>query len=153
MLGTSIDKRMCIPGIPTFRTGNGLWQTHDVARLATPQAFASNPVLVWRFYHERRRAYVVCETDIIVLHHSDTVRSILAASPNPAHYALAVLSLPSYLQTVAPSCTRYTIITQNVDGLSTRAYKEVVSRHSDSTSVQDLPAQPPNLFEMHGRLL
>ncbi|KAF8737778.1 hypothetical protein AX14_012340 [Amanita brunnescens Koide BX004] len=122
-------------GIPTFRTGNGLWQTHDVTRLATPQAFASNPVLVWQFYHERRHA-------------------VLAASPNPAHYALAVLLLPLYLQTVAPSCMGYTIITQNVDGLSTRAYREVVSRHSDSTGMQDSPAQyPPNLFEMHGRLL
>lgn len=143
-----------IPGIPTFRTGNGLWQTHDVAKLATPQAFASDPVLVWRFYHERRRAYVICATDTIVFHHSDTVHSVLAASPNPAHYALAVLSLPSYLQTVAPSCTQYTIVTQNVDGLSTRAYREVVSRHSDSTGMQDSPAQyPPNFFEMHGRLL
>jgi len=45
-------------GIPTFRTGNGLWQSHDVTKLATPEAFASNPALVWQFYHERRRAYV-----------------------------------------------------------------------------------------------
>ncbi|KAH7888452.1 DHS-like NAD/FAD-binding domain-containing protein [Phlebopus sp. FC_14] len=119
-------------GIPTFRTGNGLWQTHDVASLATPDAFASNPVLVWQFYHERRR-------------------TVLTASPNPAHYALAVLSLPSYLQTVAPSCAQFTIVTQNVDGLSTRAYKEVVSRHSNGTP--DPVLYPPNLFEMHGRLL
>jgi len=50
------------------------------------------------------------------------VPSVLSASPNPAHYDLAVLSIPAYLQAVAPNCTRYTVITQNVDVLSTRAY-------------------------------
>ncbi|KAF8837531.1 sirtuin 5 [Paxillus ammoniavirescens] len=103
-------------GIPTFRIGNGLWQTHDVTRLVTPEAFASNPVLVWRFYHERRRA-------------------VLAALPNQAHQALA-----------------YTIITQNVDGLSTQAYMDVVSHQSNSTQ-EPLPVHPKNLLEMHGRLL
>jgi len=29
-----------------------------ITKLATPKAFASNPALVWQFYHERRRAYV-----------------------------------------------------------------------------------------------
>ncbi|KAJ6618730.1 DHS-like NAD/FAD-binding domain-containing protein [Mycena sp. CBHHK59/15] len=106
-------------GIPTFRTGGGLWETHDVTKLATPQAFAADPILVWRFYHARRRA-------------------ISAASPNAAHYALAVLSLPSYLSTVAPHA-QYTLITQNVDGLSTRAHQDV--------------DQAPNILEMHGRLL
>ena len=52
---------------------------------------------------------------------------------------------------MAPNCTRYTVITQNVDGLSTRAYREVMSRHSQSDNV--VPQYPPNFFEMHGRLL
>ncbi|KAJ7103142.1 DHS-like NAD/FAD-binding domain-containing protein [Mycena belliarum] len=104
-------------GIPTFRSGGGLWQTHDVTKLATPQAFAADPVLVWRFYHARRRA-------------------ILAAAPNAAHYALAVLALPAYRAAVAPDA-RYTLVTQNVDSLSTRAHREV----------------PSPILEMHGRLL
>ncbi|KAF9236286.1 hypothetical protein BU15DRAFT_64137 [Melanogaster broomeanus] len=33
--------------------------------------------------------------------------SVLAASPNPAHYALSALSLPPYLQAVAPSYCRW----------------------------------------------
>lgn len=77
--------------------------------------------------------------------------SVLSASPNPAHYVLALLSIQSYLQTVAPNCTRYTVITQNVDGLSTRAYREVMTRHLQSDN--GVPPYPPNFFEMHGRLL
>jgi len=70
------------------------------------------------------------------------VFSVLSASPNPAHYVLAVLSIPSYLQAVAPNCTQYTLITQNVDGLSTRAYREVMSHHSQS----DNTTKPTKLF-------
>lgn len=52
---------------------------------------------------------------------------------------------------MAPNCTRYTVITQNVDGLSTRAYREVMSRHSQSDNT--IPQHQPNFFEMHGRVL
>ncbi|SMY24276.1 unnamed protein product [Zymoseptoria tritici ST99CH_1A5] len=37
-------------GLPTFRGAGGLWRSHDSMSLATPQAFAADPALVWRFY-------------------------------------------------------------------------------------------------------
>lgn len=77
-------------GIPTFREAQtGLWSRYDPHQLATPQAFAANPRLVWEWYEWRRQL-------------------IAQAEPNPAHLAL------SELQDRVP---RMTLITQNVDGL------------------------------------
>lgn len=83
-------------GLPTFRGAGGLWRSHDAISLATPEAFAHDPALVWRFYSYRRRM-------------------ALRVEPNPAHYALAELSkkLPGFMT-----------LSQNVDGLSTRAGHE-----------------------------
>ncbi|NJM05257.1 NAD-dependent deacylase [Candidatus Gracilibacteria bacterium] len=81
-------------GLPTFREAQtGLWAQYDPEELATPQAFRRNPRLVWEWYAWRRQLAA-------------------AAQPNPAHVALAALA-----QRV-PECT---LITQNVDGLHTRA--------------------------------
>jgi len=41
-------------GIPTFRGAGGYWRKYQAQNLATPQAFAANPGLVWEFYHHRR---------------------------------------------------------------------------------------------------
>ncbi|KAL9944924.1 NAD-dependent protein deacylase sirtuin-5, mitochondrial [Verticillium nonalfalfae] len=41
-------------GLPTFRGAGGLWRRHDATRLATPEAFAADPALVWLFYAYRR---------------------------------------------------------------------------------------------------
>src|SRR6516164_9093719 len=59
-------------GISTFRDANGLWEEHAIEDVATPDGFARDPALVWRFYSERRRQ-------------AQSVR------PNPAHLALARL--------------------------------------------------------------
>ncbi|KIM80664.1 hypothetical protein PILCRDRAFT_9477 [Piloderma croceum F 1598] len=67
--------------------------------------------------------------------------SALKAVPNAAHLALAVLSIPEHLKVVAPSATKFTLVTQNVDGLSARAFREACPTGGE------LP-----LFEMHGRL-
>lgn len=79
-------------GVPTFRDKDGLWEGHDVQDVATPEAWRRDPVLVRRFYDERR---------------------IAAATvvPNPGHEALA------RLQRERP----VTMITQNIDGLLGRA--------------------------------
>ena len=48
-------------GVPTFRGKDGLWQGFRATDLATPQAFARDPKLVWNFYNWRReigRAHV-----------------------------------------------------------------------------------------------
>ncbi|KAK7206118.1 DHS-like NAD/FAD-binding domain-containing protein [Myxozyma melibiosi] len=80
-------------GLPTFRGAGGLWRNHDAMDLATPDAFASDPSLVWQFYSARRAA-------------------ALQARPNKAHYALAEL---------ARCNSQFLTLTQNVDGLSVRA--------------------------------
>jgi NAD-dependent deacetylase len=76
-------------GIPTFRGAGGLWNNFRAEDLATPEAFARDPRLVWEWYNWRREA-------------------IAKAVPNQAHYALV------RLETSKP---RFTLITQNVDGL------------------------------------
>ena len=41
-------------GLATFRDSNGLWEKHDPMQIATPQALARDPDLVYRFYNARR---------------------------------------------------------------------------------------------------
>ena len=41
-------------GVPPFREADGLWEKHDPMDIATPEAFARDPALVYRFYTERR---------------------------------------------------------------------------------------------------
>ena len=76
-------------GIPTFRGPDGLWKNHRPEELATPQAFARDPELVWEWYHWRR----------------GLVRSV---GPNPGHDAIARLE---------EQVGDFTLATQNVDGL------------------------------------
>jgi len=37
-------------GVPTFRGRGGLWERYRPEELATPEAFARDPVLVWKWY-------------------------------------------------------------------------------------------------------
>jgi NAD-dependent deacetylase len=81
-------------GVPTFRDAlTGLWENFNPEDLATPEAFERDPKLVWDWYESRRRM----------------IRSV---EPNPGHYALAEL---------ARRVPRFTLVTQNVDGLHQRA--------------------------------
>ncbi|MBI3622219.1 MAG: NAD-dependent deacylase [Nitrospirae bacterium] len=84
-------------GVPTFRGATGLWRTHRAEELATPEAFSRDPRLVWEWYDWRRGL-------------------IAAARPNAGHDALAVLE-----RFVEQRGGRFTLITQNVDGLHTEA--------------------------------
>jgi len=89
-------------GIPTFRGPGGMWKNHKPEQLATPQAFARDPELVWEWYHWRR----------------GIVRS---AEPNPGHEAIAVLER---------KVDNFTLVTQNVDGLHKRAgSKNILELH------------------------
>ncbi len=81
-------------GLATFRGAGGLWDGQPVDRVATPEAFEADPVLVWRFYSERRAGAA-------------------AARPNRAHLALAALE--------ERLGDRFLLATQNVDGLHHRA--------------------------------
>ncbi|HEY6140490.1 MAG TPA: NAD-dependent deacylase [Thermoanaerobaculia bacterium] len=60
-------------GIPTFRGEGGLWRNFRAEDLATPEAFARDPALVWEWYEWRRGL-------------------IRAAQPNAAHRAIVALT-------------------------------------------------------------
>ena len=59
-------------GIPTFRGEGGLWRNFRAEELATPEAFARDPAMVWEWYEMRRGL-------------------VRAAEPNAAHRAVAAL--------------------------------------------------------------
>jgi NAD-dependent deacetylase len=93
-------------GIPTFRGKDGYWRNLDPIKLATPEAFARDPELVWQWYRERRR-------------------QISDAQPNAAHEAIANL---------ARCADEFLLVTQNVDDLHERAglaKAEMVQIHGD----------------------
>jgi len=77
-------------GLRTFRDAQtGLWSHYKPEELASPQAFARDPKLIWDWYAWRREA-------------------VKGVRPNPGHYALVEM------EKYAPE---FTLITQNVDGL------------------------------------
>jgi NAD-dependent deacetylase len=51
-------------GIPTFRGQNGYWRNKSVEELASVEAFAQNPRLVWDWYLERRRLVHSCAPNL-----------------------------------------------------------------------------------------
>ncbi|MBM4285214.1 MAG: NAD-dependent deacylase [Deltaproteobacteria bacterium] len=98
-------------GVPTFRGPGGLWRQHRPEDLATPEAFAKDPRLVWEWYDWRRGL-------------------IAEARPNPGHLALAALE---------DRFEDFTLITQNVDGLHRRAgSRQVVEIHGSIWEVRCL---------------
>jgi len=92
-------------GVPTFREAQqGLWEKYDPQQLATPEAFEEDPKLIWQWYRWRREL-------------------VAAARPNPGHFALARL---------AELVPRFTLVTQNVDGLHQRAgSNDVIEFHGN----------------------
>jgi NAD-dependent deacetylase len=84
-------------GVPTFRGPDGLWKSFRPEDLATAEAFARDPRLVWEWYGWRREKVGAC-------------------APNAGHLALArwMLSRPGV-----------TLVTQNVDGLHEAAARRI----------------------------
>lgn len=77
-----------------------------------------------------------------------SLSSALRAKPNAAHYALAQFTSPEVRAPFCPPNSTFTIISQNVDGLSPKALKEV----STSVTIPEETAERPHIIEMHGRL-
>lgn len=91
-------------GVPTFRGPGGLWRQRRPEQLATPEAFARDPRLIWEWYDWRRGR-------------------LAEAQPNAGHRALAALE---------GTKQRFTLVTQNVDGLHDRAgSRNVIEIHGD----------------------
>jgi NAD-dependent deacetylase sirtuin 5 len=93
-------------GVPTFRGAGGYWRTWQATDLATPQAFAKNPSLVWEFYHYRREV-------------------MLSKHPNPAHIAIAECQ-----KRLKREGRRMVVITQNIDELhETAGSTDIIELH------------------------
>jgi NAD-dependent deacetylase len=102
-------------GIKTFRDADGLWEGHDVMKVASPIGFNNNPELVLDFYNQRRR-------------------QLKEVSPNNAHHNLKKLEKDFNVH----------IVTQNVDDLHERANStNVLHLHGELLKVRS--TKNPNL--------
>lgn len=90
-------------GLSTFRDAGGLWEGHDVMKVATPEGWAADMELVLEFYNQRRR-------------------QLLTVQPNAGHRALKLLE-DKY---------DVVVITQNVDDLHERGGSDhVIHLHGE----------------------
>ena len=110
-------------GVPTFRGPDGLWRKHRPEELATPQAFAADPRLVWEWYGWRRERVGACR-------------------PNAAHEAIAHLTLEH---------EDARLVTQNVDGLHELALEEVAEAADESRFSRDSTDRAAPI-RLHGSL-
>ncbi|MBT3313788.1 MAG: NAD-dependent deacylase [Anaerolineae bacterium] len=97
-------------GLNTFREAQtGFWSQYRPEDLATPQAFARDPKLVWDWYAMRRN-------------------KVAEASSNSGHFALVDM------ESRTPN---FTLITQNVDGYHVQAgSKNVLELHGNIQKVR-----------------
>ena len=95
-------------GVKTFRDHDGLWEGHDVMKVASTEGFRENPELVLDFYNQRRR-------------------QLKEVQPNQAHKDIALLEANH----------KVTVVTQNVDDLHERAGStNVVHLHGELRKVR-----------------
>ncbi len=110
-------------GVPTFRESDGLWESHRIEDVASPEGWAKDVALVLDFYAKRFQKMKTC-------------------LPNPAHEAIAELSKHHYV----------VCITQNIDDLLERAgVKNVWHLHGridwkKCEFHEDIPAYRNDLF-------
>ena len=89
-------------GIPTFRSKGGMWEKYDPAVYASIEVFRQDPSKYWTI-------------------RGDFIRNYDSYNPNAGHYALVELEQMEILNSV---------LTQNIDGLHTKAgSKNVIEIH------------------------
>ena len=97
-------------GLETFRGPDGTWGKVNIEEVATPQAFARDPVKVWNWYDSRRTGFKKVE-------------------PNPAHLALAAMER---------HFEHFALVTQNIDGLHKKAgSRNIIELHGNIWEVRD----------------
>lgn len=99
-------------GIPDFRSPSGIWARYDPMEYASISAFRRDPAKVWEFYALRFEA-------------------LTRAEPNVGHLALAELERAGFVRAV---------VTQNIDGLHTRAGSADVIEVHGSIRTASCPA-------------
>lgn len=104
-------------GLATFRDADGLWASHRIEDVCTPEALVRNRVAVVEFYNERRREMLRC-------------------SPNAGHRAIAELERVADVE----------VVTQNVDNLHERAGSSHVTHlHGELTKLRS--SRNPDIIE------
>ena len=104
-------------GLKTFRDNDGLWENLRLEDVATPEAFARDPELVYRFYNTRRQQLLSPEVDA-----------------NDAHRALAKLE--------SALGDAFLLVTQNVDDLHERSGSQrVLHMHGELLSARCTQSQ------------
>jgi NAD-dependent deacetylase len=89
-------------GIATYRGKGGTWEKYNWEEYACQAAFDENPEKVWTFHEERRAGVAPCE-------------------PNDGHRVIAEME---------EELKEVTVVTQNIDGLQSRAgSKNVLELH------------------------
>ncbi len=110
-------------GLATFRDPGGIWQRYSIDEVATPEAFARDPALVYDFYNHRRR---------------QLAEPVIA--PNAAHKALAELE--------ASWPGEFLLITQNVDDLHERAgSRALIHMHGELRKLRCLACGTVNYWD------
>jgi NAD-dependent deacetylase len=97
-------------GLPTFRSGfNAMWKQADIARYANPSGYRAHAPASWRWYEMRHRM-------------------VAEAQPNAGHRAIV---------DIEQRVPRFTLVTQNVDGLHHRAgSRNVLELHGNLRGVR-----------------
>ncbi|MDP7099268.1 MAG: NAD-dependent deacylase, partial [Rhodospirillales bacterium] len=109
LTGAGISKES---GLDTFRDTGGIWSRVRVEDVATPEAFATDPVRVQEFYNHRRAGLTAANIE-----------------PNAAHLALA------RLEDEWPG--EVLVVTQNIDDLHERAGTEnLIHMHGELLKVR-----------------
>ena len=109
LTGAGISKES---GLDTFRDPGGVWDTHRLEDVATPEGFHRDPMKVHAFYNGRRRQ--LSDGKIV---------------PNAAHAALARLE--------AEWPGEVLVVTQNVDDLHERAgTRNLIHMHGELNKVR-----------------
>jgi NAD-dependent deacetylase len=112
LTGAGISKES---GLDTFRDADGLWSKVRIEDVATPEAFARDPVAVHDFYNARRRQMV-----------GGNIR------PNAAHRALARLEDEG-----AKRAIELLLVTQNIDDLHEKAgSRNLLHMHGEMTKAR-----------------
>ena len=122
-------------GIATFRDAGGLWEGNAVEDVASPDGFRRDPLMVWKFYSQRRAA-------------------MANVVPNAGHRALAAVE--------ERLGDRFLLVTQNIDGLHAAAgSRRMIEMHGnlmtsrctvcDREPFEDRTAYRDNVAPMCGR--
>lgn len=108
-------------GLRTFREMGGLWETHDVYEVASPQGWARDRALVLRFYNERRK-------------------QLLEVAPHAGHLGVAELEKHFDVR----------IVTQNVDDLHERAGSSNILHLHGELRKSRSTADPDLVYDIQG---